>query len=165
MYRTSSPGQLSFENFYLPFGGKLSGTNRWVKLAELIPWEQVELDYEEQFSAQMGAPAKSFRIALGSLIIKEKLGTSDEETVEQIRENPYLQYSLGFSEYRDDAPFDPSLLVHFRKRLGLELIAKVNEVVVQQMLATEAKTAAVPSEVDDAQKEKDEDDPPPRRVN
>ncbi len=38
----------------------------------------------------MGAPAKPFPMALGALIIKERLGTSDEETVEQIRENPYL---------------------------------------------------------------------------
>lgn len=163
MYRICSPGQLSFENFYLPFGGKLSGTNRWVKLAELIPWEQVESNYSEQFSAQMGAPAKSFRIALGSLIIREKLGTSDEETVEQIRENPYLQYFLGFSEYRDEAPFDPSLLVHFRKRLGVDLIAKVNEIVVQQMLATESATVALASEGDTTEQDKDDDDPPPRQ--
>ena len=65
-----------------------------MKLADLIPWQSVESDYAEQFSRQMGAPAKSFRVALGALIIKEKLGTSDEETVEQIRENPYLQYFL-----------------------------------------------------------------------
>ncbi len=88
MYRTPSPGQLSFENFYLPFGGKLSGDNRWVKLAELIPWATVEADYAKQFSDSMGAPAKSFRLALGALIIKEKLGTSHEETVQQICENP-----------------------------------------------------------------------------
>ncbi len=31
----------------------------------------------------MGAPAKPFRMALGALIIKDKLGTSDSETVEQ----------------------------------------------------------------------------------
>jgi transposase, IS5 family len=134
MYRISPPGQLSFENFYLPFGGKLSSDNRWVKLAKLIPWETVEANYAEQFSARMGAPAKSFRVALGTLIIQEKLGTSDEETVEQIRENPYLQYFLGKSEYRDEAPFDPSMLVHFRKRLNLELVGQVNEAVVQQML-------------------------------
>jgi len=42
MYRQSSPGQLSFENFYLPFAGKPSGENRWVKLAEIIPWEEFE---------------------------------------------------------------------------------------------------------------------------
>jgi len=160
MYRTSSPGQLSFENFYLPFGGNLSGENRWVKLAELIPWEKLETTYAEQFSCEMGAPAKPFRMALGSLIIKEKLGTSDDETVEQLRENPYLQYFVGLSEYQDQAPFDSSMLVHFRKRLGLELIAQVNEAVVQSMLATAppATPEARPS-ADDS----DNDDEPPNQ--
>jgi hypothetical protein len=37
-------------------------------------------------------------MALGALIIKEKIATSDEETFEQIRENPYLQYFLGLLE-------------------------------------------------------------------
>jgi hypothetical protein len=32
----------------------------------------------------MGVPAKSFRMALGALIIKEKLEISDRKTVEQI---------------------------------------------------------------------------------
>jgi len=90
MYRLSPQGQLSFENFCLPFGGNLAGDNRWLKLAEIIPWEKFEIEYVEQFSQGQGAPANPFRIALGALIIKEKLGTSDEETVEQIRENPYL---------------------------------------------------------------------------
>ena len=54
----------------------------------------------------MGAPAKPFPMALGALIIKEKLGISDRETVEQIRENPYLQYFIGLSEYRNEPPFE-----------------------------------------------------------
>ncbi len=37
--------QLSIEDFCLPFGGKLSGDNRWIKLAELIPWDELEDDY------------------------------------------------------------------------------------------------------------------------
>ena len=47
----------------------------------------------------MGALAKPFRMALGALIIKEKLGISDRETVEQIKENPYLQYFIGLESY------------------------------------------------------------------
>ena len=158
MYRTTTPGQLSFENFYLPFGGHLNGENRWVKLAEAIPWETVEASYAEQFSEGMGSPAKSFRLALGALIIKEKLGTSDRETVEQIRENPYLQYFLGFSGYQDKAPFDASMLVHFRQRISLGLVLQVNERVVQSMLAREASGAVdgEPSESDDD----DEGSPP-----
>lgn len=110
MDRHSTPGQLSFEDFYLPFGGKLSSENRWVKLAQLIPWQAFEAEYAALMSEGMGAPAKSFRMALGALLIKERLGTSDAETVEQIRENPYLQYFLGLSVYIDIAPFEASML-------------------------------------------------------
>ncbi|MBN2627819.1 MAG: BspA family leucine-rich repeat surface protein [Spirochaetales bacterium] len=49
----------------------------------------------------MGAPAKSFRKVLGSLIIKKKLQIPDEKTVEQIQETPYLQYYIGSEGYRD----------------------------------------------------------------
>lgn len=159
MYRRPTPGQLSFENFYLPFGGKLSGENRWVKLAELIPWAEFEEQYAEQMSDQMGAPAKSFRMALGALIIKERLGTSDAETVEQIRENPYLQYFLGLSEYSDSAPFDASMMVHFRKRLHRELVGQINEAVVRQSTENEQSSQAVTS--DDSKSENNDDDEPP----
>ena len=95
MYRHNEQ-QLEFEDFLLPFGGHLRSNNRWVKLTKLIPWEDVEKLYSSQLSnSGMGAPALSVRIALGALIIKERLGVSDEEAVEQIRENPYLQFFLG----------------------------------------------------------------------
>lgn len=85
--------QMEFENFNLPFDGKLRRDNRWVKLAKFISWQDFEVAYAKKLSGSgLGPPAKSVRIALGALIIKEKLGTSDEETVEQIRENPYLLY-------------------------------------------------------------------------
>jgi hypothetical protein len=160
MYRRPAPGQLSFENFYLPFGGKLSGENRWVKLAELIPWEEFEEQYAEQLSEDMGAPAKSFRMALGALIIKERLGTSDIETVEQIRENPYLQYFLGLSEYSDKAPFEASMLVHFRKRLKPELIGQINEAIVQQVdLSDSTEQAEVKTDSNQPPQDNDDDDP------
>lgn len=161
MYRTSTPGQLSFENFYLPFGGHLNGENRWVKLADAIPWSAVETEYARQFSAQMGSPAKSFRLALGALIIKEKLGTSDRETVEQIRENPYLQYFLGFDSYQDKAPFDASMLVHFRQRISIELVSQVNERVVHSMLVTEENSSATNGE--SVESDDDDESGPPNQ--
>lgn len=83
--------QLQFEDFYLPFGGKFRSDNRWVKLAKFIPWADFEPAYTKLLaSTDKGPPAMSVRIALGTLIIKERLGVSDEETVEQISENPYL---------------------------------------------------------------------------
>jgi hypothetical protein len=41
MYRREHRDQLSFKDFFLPFGGQLSGDNRWIKLAELIPLARV----------------------------------------------------------------------------------------------------------------------------
>ncbi len=123
MYHKTTPDQLQFIDFYLPFGGKMDKNNRWVKLAEIIPWETVEKHYQEQLAdTGMGAPAKSGRIAFGALVIKEKLGCTDEETVEQIKENHYLQYFLGLHEYREEALFDPSMMVHFRCRFKQDAI-------------------------------------------
>ena len=46
-------------------------------MAKLIPWYEFEEEYAQKFSEDIGAPAKSFRMALGALIIKEKLGTRE----------------------------------------------------------------------------------------
>jgi hypothetical protein len=137
MYRKRDNDQLEFEKFYLPFGGKLRSDNRWVRLANAIPWDELEDHYASLFSKDQGAPAKTFRMALGALIIKEKLNISDEETVEQIRENPYLQHLIGLNEYQDKPPFDSSMMVHFRKRLSPEILAEINEVIVQAALRRE----------------------------
>lgn len=128
MYRPENEKQISFKDFYLPFGGSLKAKNRWIILSKLIPWNEFEEKYADQFSDNgMGAPAKTFRMALGALLIKEKLRITDEETVEQIKENPYLQYLIGMEGYQDEAPFDPSMMVHFRKRISGEMLKEINE--------------------------------------
>jgi hypothetical protein len=136
MYRKLGQNPISPENFELTFEGKLSSDNRWVVLASLIPWGEFEEEYSEKFSMEMGAPAKPFRMALGALIIKEKLGISDRETVEQIKENPYLQYFIGIYSYSNEAPFDASMLVHFREKISADLVNKVNRETVKKMLET-----------------------------
>ena len=96
---SSNLRQMSFENFLLPFRGKLLSDNRWVVLSRIVPWEAFEKEYRSQFSS-MGAGSKPARMALGARIIKERIQCSDEELVEQISENPYLQYFLGLEEYQ-----------------------------------------------------------------
>jgi hypothetical protein len=135
MYRREPRHQLSFEDFFLPFGGKLSGDNRWIKLAELIPWDELEDDYAAKFCKGFGAPAKPFRMALGALIIKARLGLTDEELVEQIKENPYLQFFIGLEAFQYSAPFDPSMMVYFRKRLPDAIVNDCNERIVRHGLS------------------------------
>jgi len=133
MYRKGED-QIPIEAFDFSGAGSLNPKNRWVVLSHLIPWEEVEAEYRQNFSSEgLGAPSKPARMALGSLLIKERLGCSDEEAVEQICENPYLQYFIGLSRYQRDAPFDSSMLVHFRKRFSLEMLARINERTVEKM--------------------------------
>ncbi len=133
MYRKVDPVATTASDFELPFGGKLAEDNRWVLMAQIIPWSEFEAEYAQNFATVMGAPAKSFRMALGALIIKEKLGISDRETVEQIRENPYLQYFIGKSTYSNEAPFDSSLLVYFRERICADIVNKINQEIVRRI--------------------------------
>ncbi|MBD2609486.1 transposase [Scytonema hofmannii FACHB-248] len=80
MYRKQEQPAIPPENFELTNECKLSQDNRWVMMASLIPWSEFEEEYASKFNEEMGAPAKSFRMALGALIIKEKLGISDNES-------------------------------------------------------------------------------------
>ena len=76
MYRKEDPRQLTFDDFYLPFGGHLRRDNRWVILAGQIPWEEIEEAYGQLFSEDNGCPAKPARMALGALIIRSHFITS-----------------------------------------------------------------------------------------
>ena len=99
VYRQVEINITTSEKFTVPFEEKLAPDNRWIIMSKLIPWTEFEAEYAQNFSSEgMGAPAKPFRMALGALIIKERLKTSDRETVEQIRENPDLQYFIGMKE-------------------------------------------------------------------
>ncbi|NET62246.1 MAG: transposase [Symploca sp. SIO2E6] len=134
MYRKVESIPSSPEDFEFPLKEKLSLDNRWVVMASLVPWSEFEEEYAKNFAEEMGAPALPFRMALGALIIKEKLGISDRETVEQIKENPYLQYFIGRSEYSQEAAFDASLLVKFRERITASLVNQINEKMVEEAL-------------------------------
>lgn len=144
-----SQKQLELDNFTLPFGGKLNPKNRWIELAEMIPWAEIESKYIKSLeNSGYGSPAKSVRVALGALIIKERQGLTDRELVDQIRENPYMQYFLGFSEFSDEPPFHPSMMVHFRKRISVEMIKEANDAVALKE-AQEKQRSADDNDSDD----------------
>ncbi len=123
--------QIKFGDFNQPEGMKMNPNNRWVKKAALIPWEAIEVEYAKLFKSKTGMPAKPLRMALGARLIQKQYGYSDEELVEQIRENPYYQYFIGLPGYEDKIPFVPSLMVEFRKRLTDEIINKINEITIE----------------------------------
>ncbi len=127
MYKPLDKIQNSFFDFNQPLGMHMNPKNRWIALADRIPWDVFEVKYAELFPSSTGNIAKPLRMALGSLIIQTKFQYSDRELVEQITENPYLQYFIGLPGYQEEPPFDASTLVLFRKRLTHEIIMEANE--------------------------------------
>ena len=139
MYRYSN-GQISLSDFKQPVGMNLKEDNRWVKKAQTIPWLEIEHRYAALFTNRKGNVAKPLRLALGACIIQSEYGYSDEETALQIQENPYLQYFCGYPGYDDEKlPFDPSLMVYFRKRLTPEVLGEINEMIVRDAKACQSK--------------------------
>lgn len=129
MYYRDNSEQLAMEEFFQPFGGRLRKDNRWVRLAGIMPWEYIEDIYAKNLSGETGRPAISSRIAFGAIFIKEFCHLTDEGTVQEIQENSYMQYFLGLHEFQTEPLFDPSMMVHFRKRFPVEEVAKINEYV------------------------------------
>lgn len=131
MYRYSN-GQISLSDFRQPVGMNLKENNRWVKKAQTIPWPEIEKRYAALFTNRKGNVAKPLRLALGACIIQAEYGYPDEEIPLQIQENPYLQYFCGYPGYDDEKPpFDPSLMVYFRKRLTPEILGEINEMIIR----------------------------------
>lgn len=146
MYRSNRSQQLEFPDFYLPFSGQLDPENRWIQWARLVPWPLAEEIYHEDLCEDFGAPIVPSRTALGALLVKERLGLTDRETVDAIQENPYLQFFIGLEEFTQEKPFDASLMVDFRKRFGEEGMRRIAEAI------------ALPSLPEDTEEDQNDDE-------
>jgi len=122
-----SQGQLVIEGFESPFSQELDKSNRWVALADRLPWDELANLYLKKCPPKStGRPPLNPRIVMGALIIKHLCNLDDRETISQITENIYMQYFLGYPGFDSQPPFDPSLFVEIRKRMGEDLINEMN---------------------------------------
>jgi len=135
MYRKRNREQMTVEDFIPPFGGKLNAMNRWVLMANIVPWDMVEDIYAEKFKDDKadGRPPITARMAFGALYIKESENFPQERTMQHIAENVYMQYFLGLTEFNPKALFDSSMLSIFAERFTKDGIAKINEEIYRRM--------------------------------
>lgn len=135
--------QTIFPGFETPFAKYLNSSNRWIVLGKRIPWDDLVNVYQKQMgNSKTGADGINPRVVIGSLIIKHMCDLSDRETVQQIQENMYMQYFLGFSSFSDEEPFNASLFVEFRKRLGVDQINAINEKILSLSISQQETVSA-----------------------
>jgi hypothetical protein len=95
MIKYTPSSQLTLENFKHPFHNQLKPDNRWVLLAELVPWDELAGIYAKNLDPNAGRLSVDIRMVLGALIIKHKITLSDRDTVAMISENMYMRVSRG----------------------------------------------------------------------
>ena len=90
--------QLSF-NLFESSLTELPNTNRWVQLGESLPWDKIEKIYNAKLNnCHGGAGNKPVRIIIGALLIKHKMGLSDEETEQQTKEYQQLMAKIDIAK-------------------------------------------------------------------
>jgi transposase, IS5 family len=153
-----SENQLKLPGFETPFEQNLKNTNRWVLLAQKIPWGRLVNIYEKKHSSKFGASRINGRIAIGSLIIKFMNNISDREVVLAIQENIYMQYFLGLSSFCPDPLYDPTLLTEIRKKLTVDDMRLINEIIVEHWNSDNEDELSNISEKEEGRQEKTDGD-------
>lgn len=128
-----SEKQLSISEFKTPFHKELNADNRWVKLAEVVPWETFADLYISLMNTKHGRPGISPRVVLGALIIKHRENLSDQKTIEAIQENIYMQFFVGLKGFQTEKIFDSSLFVTIRKRIGKTEFDQLNAKLIKSL--------------------------------
>jgi hypothetical protein len=124
-----SPNQLTLAGFETPFEQQLNKDNRWVKMAQAIPWDKIVPFYDHLFGSSEGRAPISGRVIIGAMIIKHIEGLTDRSTIQHIQENMFMQYFLGYSSFTNEAPFSAPLFVAIRKRMSLDLTSRISDAI------------------------------------
>jgi len=111
MVKYTSQYQTKITEFNNLYSLELDQSNRWIKLGSLLPWDALVKIYKSKFSNKQGTPSTNPRWIIGSLIIKHLLRLSDQETLQIISENPYMQFFLDCNSFNPNFLFSPTVFV------------------------------------------------------
>lgn len=132
MINYTPANQRSFSLFCSPLGEQLDANNRWVRMAALVPWDDMAKVFSSSMSKDQGRASIDLRVVVGALLVKHIEGISDEDTIQYIQENIYAQYFVGLASFQTAPVFSPTLFVEIRKRLGMAGAQQLNDLLLQQ---------------------------------
>jgi len=127
MVNYTSEYQLEIEEFNSLYQLDLNPENRWIQLGAHLPWDLLVKIYSKRINLEKGAKTINPRVVIGAFIVKHKLNLTDQETLQTISENPYIQFFLGQRMFCTKFLFSPTLFVEFRKRMGKDCFDDFSE--------------------------------------
>jgi hypothetical protein len=67
-------------------------------------------------------------MVLGAYILKNEYNFTELRIIDEINENPYLQYFIGLNEYINKVPLSASLIYSFNKRFSEDDLEKIETI-------------------------------------
>jgi len=111
------------------------------RLASVVSWAQFERQFGKFYAAELGRPALATRLLVGLHYLKSLYNVSDGVVVASWVENPYWQYFCGAEYFTHEFPCDPTSLVKWRQRVGVE----GSEQLLKESLAAAQREAVLTS--------------------
>jgi len=130
------PKQLPIFKELNPYSGEIDTNNRWIKLSELVPWEQMETIYLKHFDAKKHKKVKGCRLVMGLMLGQMLMKMSNVQILDYFHENPFFQYFCGqdsFVSKVDNAILHHSLLSKRRALLGKKFLSKFEQEVLNML--------------------------------
>lgn len=116
--------------YELNFVDYLDPQHELLRAADLIEWDQLHHQMSDHYST-LGRRGKPIRLMVGLHILKHRYDCSDERAVEELHENAYWQSFCGFPYFQRGKIIDPTSLVKFRNRIGVDGMQQVESVLLQ----------------------------------
>lgn len=118
----------------------LNAAHPLYRLAGVVNWARFEQQFGKFYADEMGRPALATRLVIGLHYLKYLYNVSDEVVVASWVENPYWQYFCGAEYFTHTFPCDPTSLVKWRQRVGVE----GSEQMLKESLAAAQRAAVLP---------------------
>ena len=90
-----------------------------------INWKYFDDEFCKYYRADFVRPALPIRLMVLLLILKQLRNLSEEALAEQCSENNYFEYFSSRTSFKAKRPCDPTVLVNFLKRIGVDGIEKI----------------------------------------
>jgi transposase, IS5 family len=102
-------------------------THDLILLRRLIPWQAIIHRLTPFYHANKGRNGQSLRTTIAVSLVARLRQLSDRRVIEEIKENRYMQYFCNVPDQGLQTFMDPSTLCRFRKRLGTQGVAIIEE--------------------------------------
>lgn len=87
------------------------------RLAGVIDWAALEVEFGGLCCADNGRPGAPIRLLAGLPLLKHTFGHSGEEVVQRWLQNLYYQFFCGEEYFQHELPSSPSQMTKWRKRI------------------------------------------------